>query len=327
MKKFIKYGIIAVVALFVIFILEGFIGLRMVNNYFNYIVVYEGEEYERLKGWNLDTEEFTEAKAFVGDAESKNKEPNSKVKLVNIGGTTLISAKVHKAQNLYIRKGEKLKVSYDASDFTSVEFLIDGRYTEISEDMKTKIFEYVKENSNEMPSIIGEDKIENPTSIRIKHKDYPELIYNIGTIYKFENTDIFVPTEQEYKTSAQYIPFPFDPLLQDGKNQYPPILEDVDNIKEIRLVSPRYDRKISSKYYAEIVKHVNESCEKSYICSGDNNILGDIIVSFKDGSESKKIGMLMYDDEDNFCLSDVRLSAFDKYRWVYPFPFKIEEAE
>lgn len=322
MKKFIKYGIIAVVAFVVILILDTVIALKMVNNYVNYIVVYEGQEYQRLENWTLDTEEFTEVKAFVGDAENKNKKPNSNVKFINVGDTTIISAKVHKAENLYIKKGEKLRTSYDTADFTSAELVIDGKYTAIPEDMKSKIFNHFRYYTRELPSMGYQAEYEKISPIMVRYKEYPELVHNIGNISRFEGNFIFIPSGQERNIAFgdDYIPVPFDPLAEEDECE--PILENAENIKEIRLVSPRYDKKFSSKYYADIVKCVNESVEKSYLCNGNNNILGDVVVSFKDGSEDIKIGMLTYDDEDNFCLSDKRLTAFDNYRWVYPFPFE-----
>lgn len=327
MKKLFKYGLLSFVAFVTVIIVDTVIGMKMVNNYLNYIVVYEGEQYERLEDWSLNTEAFTEVKAFVGDVESKKKEPNATVRLIDVGDTSIISATVHKAENLYIKKGEKLKTSYDTADFTSAEILIDGRYIEISNEMKNKLIEHFKNYPRELPFMGYQAEHEKISPIMVKYKNYPELVHNMGYISKFQDNFIFIPSGQERDIAFgdDYIPIPFDPLSQDTKNQYSPILENAENIKEIRLISPRYDKKINPKYYADIVKHVNENCEKSYLCSGDNNILGDIIVSFKDGSENKKIGMLMYDNDDNFCLSDVRLTAFDKYRWVYPFPFKIPE--
>lgn len=317
----------AFVAFVTVIIVDTVIGMKMVNNYLNYIVVYEGEQYERLEDWSLNTEEFTEVKAFVGDIESEKKEPNATVRLIDVGNTTIISATVHKAENLYIKKGEKLKTSYDTAAFTSAEILIDGRYTEISDEMKNKLMEHFKNYPRELPSMGYQAEYEKISPIMVKYKDYPQLVHNMGYISKFQDNFIFIPSGQERDIAFgdDYIPIPFDPLSQDTKNQYPPIIENVENIKEIRLISPRYDKKINPEYYADIVRHVNESCEKSYLCSGDNNVLGDIIVSFKDGSENKKIGILTFDNDDNFCLSDARLTSFDKYRWVYPFPFKIPE--
>lgn len=323
MKRFIKYALIAVAAFVVIAVLEVIIALKMVDNVFNNVVIYNEEQYELVKYWQLDTDQYTEVYAFVGDAEAKNKKPNTAVKLIKAGDKTIIAAKVHKVENLYIKKGEKLNTSYDISEMTLTEINIDDIYTPLSSEMKGKLFSHFKNYSEAWkPAAWCNEEYEEIGPIRVKYKKYPELVYDLGSIARFENNFIFVPSEQEYPSiSEEFIPIPFDPLSEKKRE---PLLSDeaIKEIAEIRLVSPRYDKKIDPEFYNDIIAHMDANIDKSYLASSKNNILGDIIISFKDGSESKTVGMLVYDDDDNFCLADARLNNFQQLRWVYPFPFE-----
>lgn len=100
-----------------------------------------------------------------------------------------------------------------------------------------------------------------------------------------------------------------------------PSYQNIDSVSEIRIVTAREEKAIGSELYKPIIEHIIQNKDNSYIASNSNNVIGDIIVIYKDYPVSQTIGKLVYDDEDNICFSDARLNSFEKYRWVYPFPF------
>ena len=100
-----------------------------------------------------------------------------------------------------------------------------------------------------------------------------------------------------------------------------PSYQNIDSVSEIRIVTAREEKAIGSELYKPIIEHIIQNKDNSYIASNSNNVIGDIIVIYKYYPASQIIGKLVYDDEDNICFSDARLNAFEKYRWVYPFPF------
>lgn len=220
MKKIIKPVLLVLLAVIVISGIEFAVGLNKLDDVNNNIIVYNQQEYERLENWELNTDDFSEVSAYVGSDEEQNKEPNSTVKLINNSNEIFIVAEIHGVESVYCKKDAKPAPSYEPTDIVSAEVKVEGRYITLSDEMKNKLFGYLKSNSDDLPTLEREPEYQEISDIRVCYAQYPYVLRNIGTLAKYQNNIIFIPSGQKRNMvfGDEFIPIPFDPLFEIGES-------------------------------------------------------------------------------------------------------------
>ncbi len=326
MKKYIKYGVIAFLILTVVSVIQFIVGYNKLNDIDNFIVVYNGQEYEKLSDWVCPSENYTEVSAFVGNSDAKNKSPNKTVRLFETTDERFIEADIHGVEVLYHKKSDKLPSYLEIDNIEKIEASYDGKYAEMLLEMQKKLVSYLKDRGDESIFSVNEEDYEEISKLYVTYKGYSPAEHCIGSIVKYQNNFGFVASEQDIMSVLGYadiIYLPFAPV--EPKEQDAPTYQDIDSISEIKLISAREERTIDKAHYKDFIEHIIKNRENSYIATTSGNVLGDIVVYYNNGNKEQTIGTLVYDDEGLLCFEDASLPELEGLRWVYPLPFDIRQ--
>ena len=326
MKKILKFFLIAFLILNIATIIQIIVVTNKNNDIKEFVVIYNGQEYEKLLYWICPTQNYTEVSAFVGDADAKNKAPNQTVRLFDIDNEWFIEADVHGTEVVYHKKSDKLPSYLDIDSVEKIEALYDGKYSAMPLDTQEKLISYLKNKDDDDMFSVNNKNFEEISKLYVTYKGYSPAEHCIGSIVKYENNIGFVPSEQDSLDALGYVYIiytPFNPI--EPQSQAVPKYQNINLVSEIKLKSVREERTIDKAYYKDFIEHVIQNRENSYVATTSGNLLGNIVVYYNDGTKEQTIGTLVYDDEGLLCFEDVSLPEFETLRWVYPLPFDIRQ--
>lgn len=214
MKK-IKLILIIIIIILVGVTLTFAITLTNKKNIDKSIIFYNGEEYEPVKLMTTYTENKTEVTAYISKV-GKDKKTKKVVFTINGTNDEFIQTKLYGDTVLFHKKSSSIPSFYDIKNLNSAEFVNNGDFSPIPEQMQNKLFEYIKTHQDNMDTISSDSKYTSRYKIAVTYNDYPEIIHYIGDIIEIQGDFAFLPTDQDdyYLIFGRKIIFlPFNPVL------------------------------------------------------------------------------------------------------------------
>lgn len=220
-KQALKGILIIFVVIIVFTLIDLIVGFSKFNKLNDSILIYNNQEYERVKSWSVDYYDYTEASAFFGKENSKNKEPNTTVKVINGTNDEFVLIKFDKVDVLYHKKDKELPSYLDSDKVDSARITIDEKHHYLSKDMTQKIQDYLGKYS--FGWILSDENIpiEHLTNVKVTYSQYKGVSQLIGAFAIYQNNIVFIPndakdipfaTELAYTGRCFFIAFPFNPL-------------------------------------------------------------------------------------------------------------------